>query len=87
MPTLDELNGATPGEFSRAFGPLYERSPWVAERACARRPFASRLDLQLALYGVVQSASEPEKLALIRAHPELAGREAREGTLTRESGR
>ncbi len=87
MPSLDELNRAAPDEFSRAFGPVYERSPWVAERACARRPFASRLDLELALCGVVRSASEAEKLALIRAPPELAGREARDGALTRESVR
>lgn len=87
MPSLDELNRATPGEFSRAFGPVYEHSPWVAERAYARRPFGSPLDIQLALYGAVQSASDTEKLALIRAHPELAGKEAREGTLTHESAR
>lgn len=87
MATLDELNRATPGEFSRAFGPVYEHSPWVAERACARRPFASRIDLHLALVGAVQSATEAEQLALIGAHPELAGREAREGTLTAESTR
>lgn len=87
MPTLDELNRASPDEFSRAFGPVYEHSPWVAERACSRRPFGSRLDMQLALYGAVQAASEAEKLALIRAHPALAGKEAREGTLTRESER
>lgn len=87
MPSLDELNRATPAEFSRSFGPVYEHSPWVAERAYSRRPFASRLDVQLALYGAVQSASEAEKLALIRAHPALAGKEAREGTLTRESAR
>jgi 2-oxo-4-hydroxy-4-carboxy-5-ureidoimidazoline decarboxylase len=85
MPSLDELNRATPAEFSRAFGPVYEHSPWVAERAYARRPFGSRMDVQLALYGAVQSASDAEKLALIRAHPELAGKEAREGTLTHES--
>lgn len=87
MPTLDELNRASPDEFSRAFGPVYEHSPWVAERAYARRPFASRLDVQLALYGAVQSATEGEKVALIRAHPELAGKEAREGTLTAASAR
>lgn len=87
MPSLDELNRATPAEFSRAFGPVYEHSPWVAERAYARRPFRSPLDVQLALYGAVQSASDAEKLALIRAHPELAGKEAREGTLTHESAR
>lgn len=85
MPTLAEINRYTPQQFSSAFGTVYEHSPWIAERAFARRPFASRLELQLALYGVVQGASDDEKVALIRAHPELAGREARAGTLTAES--
>ena len=87
MPTLAEINRYTPQQFSSAFGTVYEHSPWIAERAFARRPFASPLDLQLALYGVVQGASEGEKLALIRAHPELAGREAQAGTLTTASTR
>lgn len=67
MPTLAEINRYTPQQFSSAFGTVYEHSPWIAERAFARRPFASPLDLQLALYGVVQGASDGEKLALIRA--------------------
>lgn len=87
MPTLDDVNRYTPREFSAAFGAVYEHSPWIAERAFARAPFASRLDLQLALYGAVQSASEDEKLALIRAHPELAGKEAAAGALTSASAR
>jgi len=87
MPTLAEINRYTPQQFSSAVGTVYEHSPWIAERAFARRPFASPLDLQLALYGVVQGASDGEKLALIRAHPELAGREAQAGTLTSASTR
>ena len=87
MPTLAELNGYTPARFSAAFGPVYEHSPWIAERAYARRPFASRADLHLALYGVVRTASEAEQVALIRAHRELAGREAQAGALTDASTR
>lgn len=87
MPTLAEVNRCTPREFSAAFGAVYEHSPWIAERAYARAPFASALDLQLALWGAVQAASDDEKLALIRAHPELAGREAEGGTLTSASMR
>ena len=85
MPTLDEINRYAPREFSAAFGAVYEHSPWIAERAFARRPFTSRLDLALALYRVVQEADEDEKVALIRAHPELAGKEAQAGTLTAAS--
>ena len=87
MPTLDEINRYAPREFSAAFGAVYEHSPWIAERAYARRPFASRADLHLALYGVVRTASEAEQVALIRAHPELAGREAQAGALTDASTR
>jgi 2-oxo-4-hydroxy-4-carboxy-5-ureidoimidazoline decarboxylase len=87
MPTLEEINRYAPREFTAAFGAVYENSPWLAERALARRPFASRLDLQLALYGALQQASDEERLALIRSHPELAGREADAGTLTAASTR
>jgi len=87
MPTLDEINRYAPSEFAAAFGAVYENSPWLAERALTRGPFASRLDLQLALYGALQQASDDERVALIRAHPELAGREAVAGTLTESSTR
>ena len=87
MPTLAEINRYTPQQFSSAFGAVYEHSPWIAERAFARRPFASGLELALALYRVVQEANEDEQVALIRAHPELAGREAQAGTLTTASTR
>ena len=85
--TLEQLNKASLDDATQLLAGLYEHSPWIAERAFARRPFASPLDLQLALYGVVQGASDGEKLALIRAHPELAGREAQAGTLTPASTR
>jgi OHCU decarboxylase len=87
MPTLAEINRYTPQQFSSAFGAVYEHSPWIAERAFARRPFASGLELALALYRVVQEANEDEQVALIRAHPELAGREAQAGALTAASTR
>lgn len=83
--TIDHINQMSAAEFSAVFGKVYEHSPWIAERAFARRPFASRLDLQLALYGVVQGASRDEQIALLRSHPELAGREAQAGTMTDES--
>lgn len=83
--TIDAINRMTAAEFSAVFGKVYEHSPWVAERAFSRRPFGSRLELQLALYAAVQSASRDERLALLNAHPELAGKEARAGTMTAES--
>lgn len=68
--------------FVARFGFLFEHSPWVVERAAARRPFA---DLHAGLMQVVADASEEERLALVRAHPELAGKAAIDRTLTAES--
>jgi 2-oxo-4-hydroxy-4-carboxy-5-ureidoimidazoline decarboxylase len=85
MPTLAEINAMRPSEFARAFGAVYEHSPWVAERAFALAPFSSRAHLHSALVATVQSASETEQLALLNAHPELAGKEASAGALTAAS--
>ena len=71
--TLDEARG------------VFEHSPWVAERAWRKAPFASRQALHEAMMAEVERASRDEQLALVRAHPELAGREAVAGTLTASS--
>lgn len=68
--------------FIDRYGALFEHSPWVVERAAARLPFA---DLHAGLMAVVQDAAPDEQLALIRAHPELAGKAAIDGTLTEAS--
>ncbi len=68
--------------FAARYGALFEHSPWVVERAAARLPFA---DLHAGLMGVVADATRDEQLALIRAHPELAGKAAIDGTLTEAS--
>ena len=64
---------------------VFEHSPWVAERAWARAPFRSAAELHAEMMRAVGAASREEQLALIRAHPELAGKEAVEGSLTVES--
>ena len=71
--TLDYLNSCDAGEFSAALHGVYEHSPWIAERAAARRPFRSLAALKVALQKVVSAATDTEQLDLIRAHPELAG--------------
>ncbi|MDH2235914.1 2-oxo-4-hydroxy-4-carboxy-5-ureidoimidazoline decarboxylase [Pigmentiphaga sp. GD03639] len=83
--TLDVLNTADPVRFVQFLDGLYEHSPWVLERAAARRPFASAAALKYALAQTVRQASRDEQLALIRAHPELAGRAAVAGQLTEDS--
>ncbi|MDY0742959.1 2-oxo-4-hydroxy-4-carboxy-5-ureidoimidazoline decarboxylase [Paucibacter sp. R3-3] len=82
---LDTLNAAAPDEFVRMLDGTYEHSPWIAERAAARRPFASLAALKHALAQVVRESTREEQLALVRAHPELAGKAMVSKTLTAES--
>ncbi len=83
--TLQHLNACAPGEFIDLLHGIYEHSPWIPERAAAKRPFATISSLKLALQDVVTQADQDEQLGLIRAHPELAGKAAIAGTLTKES--
>jgi N-carbamoyl-L-amino-acid hydrolase len=83
--TLAQINTATPAEFVALLDGTYEHSPWIAERAAAARPFASLAQLKLALVQVVREAGRDAQLALIRAHPELAGKAMVAKTLTAES--
>ena len=55
-----------------ALGGVFEHSPWVAEKAWIKRPFADITSLHQAMSAVVQEASLEQKLVLIRAHPDLA---------------
>ena len=83
--TIEQLNAATPAEFVALLDGTYEHSPWIAERAAALRPFTSLAGLKHALVGVVRDAGIEPQLALIRAHPELAGKAMVSKTLTAES--
>ncbi|MDB5747378.1 MAG: allantoate amidohydrolase [Massilia sp.] len=85
MTTLASLNTLDAAAFVAALDGIYEHSPWIPERAFARRPFASLASLKLALQQAVNEASDAERLALLRAHPELAGKAAIAGELTQES--
>jgi 2-oxo-4-hydroxy-4-carboxy-5-ureidoimidazoline decarboxylase len=81
------LNELSQGDFIRLIGPVFEHSPWIAELTWAKRPFESAAALHRALYETVLTSDESKKLALIRAHPDLAGRAARARTLTLASTR
>ena len=83
--SLAQINSLDRADFTRLLGEVFEHSPWVAERAWSRRPFASSDALHAAMLATVRDAGADEQLALIRAHPELAGRETAEGTLTADS--
>lgn len=86
-PTVAELNAADVTRFVAVCGPLFEHSPWIAERAAALRPFAGRKEMFQAFCTVVETATTDEQLALVRAHPDLVGRAALAGQLTGESTR
>ncbi|HEX4672534.1 MAG TPA: 2-oxo-4-hydroxy-4-carboxy-5-ureidoimidazoline decarboxylase [Solirubrobacteraceae bacterium] len=83
--SLAQLRDLDERGFVGALGSLFEHSPWVAEGAWRRGPFESVLELHAALEVAMREAPRERQLELIRAHPELAGREAQQRTLTRDS--
>jgi N-carbamoyl-L-amino-acid hydrolase len=83
--TLEQLNAALGEEAERLLDGLYEHSPWIAQAALAQRPFRSLAHLKHAMATVVRDAGSDKRLALIRAHPELAGKAMVSKTLTAES--
>jgi OHCU decarboxylase len=83
--SLHSLNQTTREHFVAVCGPLFEHSPWIAERTWLKRPFASVDSLHVALCRTMYSATSEEQVRLIQCHPDLVGRLAREGRLTRES--
>ena len=85
MTSLAALNEMPADAFVATLAGVFEHSPWVPERAAARRPFTSLGALHAAMCDVVASAGEDEQLRLIRAHPQLAGRAAMRGELTESS--
>src|SRR5438105_7478747 len=82
---LAKISSASRDEFVAALGGVFEHSPWIAEEAYAARPFATVEALHAAMVAALAAAPAATQLALIRAHPELAGQEARAGTMTAES--
>ena len=83
--TIEQVNAATADEAARLLDGLYEHSPWIAQQALAERPFRSLSHLKQAMADIVRSAGADRQLALIRAHPELAGKAMVSKTLTSES--
>ena len=79
---LAALSALPQADFVSRLADIFEHSPWIPERAWPARPFASIDALHAAMLAVLEAASDEEKLGLICAHPELAGKEASAGTLT-----
>ena len=83
--TLADFNAARPADACAWLDGLYEHSPWIVEAALEARPFKSLAHLKLALVNVVRHAERDRQLALVRSHPELAGKAMVAGSLTAES--
>lgn len=79
---LSSLASMDRNDFVHTLAGVFEHSPWVAEMAYAEHPFTTRADLERALNTAMRSASKAQQLALIRAHPELAGKAAIAGEMT-----
>lgn len=82
---ISELNALSDAEFVDALKDIFEHSPWVAERVADLRNFKSVRSLHSAMVEAVSMASERKQLALIKAHPDLAGKAALAGDLTDSS--
>jgi N-carbamoyl-L-amino-acid hydrolase len=85
MTTIAQLNAATLAEGIALLDGIYEHSPWIAEASLAQRPFADLAHLALALVDATRAGGRDAQLALLRAHPRLAGKAMVAGTLTAES--
>ena len=83
--TLAALHALDRPAFVATLAEIFEHSPWVAEGAWQARPFASIDQLHAAMVQVVDEAGRERQLALIQAHPDLAGKAAARGELTASS--
>ena len=81
-PSIAEIDAMDSEAFVAALGSAAEHSPWVAREAWRRRPFGSAAALEVAFEAAIRDAPLERRLELLRAHPELAGREAAAGELT-----
>lgn len=82
---LATVNGLDETAFVAAFGDVAEHSPWVAEGASRLRPFRDVAAMAEAFAAAIATAAPDAQLALLRAHPDLAGRAAIAGDLAPES--
>ncbi len=82
---MASINAMDRAAFVQKFGGIFENSPWVAEKAWDRRPFANLDEMHAAMVAVAKYAPAAMQLALLQSHPDLAGKEAEAGTMTASS--
>jgi 2-oxo-4-hydroxy-4-carboxy-5-ureidoimidazoline decarboxylase len=82
---MASINAMDRAAFVQKFGGIFENSPWVADKAWEKRPFASLDDMHAAMVAAAKYAPAAMQLALLQSHPDLAGKEAEAGTMTASS--
>jgi 2-oxo-4-hydroxy-4-carboxy-5-ureidoimidazoline decarboxylase len=82
---MTPINAMDRAAFVQKFGGIFENSPWVAEKAWEKRPFASLDDMHAAMVAAAKYAPAAMQLALLQNHPDLAGKEAQAGAMTASS--
>jgi 2-oxo-4-hydroxy-4-carboxy-5-ureidoimidazoline decarboxylase len=83
--SLHSLNAGDKADFTAALGEIYEHAPWVAEAVHGQRPFATLTVLHEAMVAAVRAAPAEQRMALLKGHPDLAGKAARAGAVTSDS--
>lgn len=87
-PTQSRPSDMDRDSFVAAFGGIFEHSPWIAERAHGLElgpTHDTALGVHSALARVFRTATPQERLDVLKAHPDLAGKLAAAGKLTAES--
>jgi 2-oxo-4-hydroxy-4-carboxy-5-ureidoimidazoline decarboxylase len=82
---MASINAMDREAFVQKFGGIFENSPWVAEKAWEKKPFATLDDMHAAMVAVARYAPASAQLTLLQSHPDLAGKEAQAGTMTAAS--
>ena len=83
--SLSDLNACGKDDFVGSLANIFEYSPWIAEQAASARPFTGVNQLFEAMKAAVGRATPELRLALIKAHPDLASKTQRAAGLTAES--
>lgn len=72
--SLSEINNLDRDAFVAALGTVYEDTPAIADKTWSKKPFADLEQLHQSMVDVVKQMSDPERLALIRSHPDLGSK-------------
>ncbi len=82
--TLEALNAMPRDAAAAALAGIFEHAPWIADAACAARPYATVAALHERMLAALEDSGAERQLAFIRGHPELGSKVARKD-ITEES--